>query len=332
MSNSLNCSSYFCLIPKRFLKEKKERTVQFLDIKTDYAFKKVFGSEESKNILLSFLNSLIEFEDGSIIEDLTIVDPYQIPLIQGMKDTYVDVKAVLSNKRRVIIEMQVLNVEGFEKRVLYNAAKLYSSQLKKGNSFTTLEPIIALTITDFMMFSDIKEVITYFVLKEKERLIKYSDDIELIFVELPKFTKDENQLENITDKWIYFVKNAGNLEYIPKTLQEDREIRKAFDIANTAGMSEEELEAQWKRHDFIFLLKGSIEYAYKKGKEEGRKELRDEGKLEGLIEGISFALEVKFGDEGIKLAERLKEIKEIDRLEEIKEDIKKLSRIDELQL
>lgn len=66
--------------------------MKFLDVKTDFAFKKVFGSEGSKDILMSFLNSLVLFPEGEIITDLTIVDPYQIPLIKGMKDTYVDVK------------------------------------------------------------------------------------------------------------------------------------------------------------------------------------------------------------------------------------------------
>ena len=65
--------------------------MQFLDVKTDFAFKKVFGSEQSKQILIDFLNAIIDFEDESKIIDLTIVDPYKIPLIKRMKDSYVDV-------------------------------------------------------------------------------------------------------------------------------------------------------------------------------------------------------------------------------------------------
>ncbi|MEW6621349.1 MAG: Rpn family recombination-promoting nuclease/putative transposase, partial [bacterium] len=109
--------------------------MQFLDVKTDFAFKKVFGSKQSKDILINFINSVVKFKDGSIIEDLTIVDPYQIPLLKGMKDTYVDVKAMLSDGSGVIIEMQILNYEGLEKRILYNAAKAYSTQLLCGDEF-----------------------------------------------------------------------------------------------------------------------------------------------------------------------------------------------------
>ncbi len=101
--------------------------MKFLDMKTDFAFKKVFGSEDSKDLLIDFLNSVIIFENEQKIQSLIIVDPYNIPMLKGMKDTYVDVKAELDNKSHVIIEMQVLNHEGFEKRILYNAAKKYSA-------------------------------------------------------------------------------------------------------------------------------------------------------------------------------------------------------------
>jgi len=118
--------------------------MNFLDVKTDYAFKKVFGSENSKEILISFLNAIIYDDSKNKIKDLTIVDPYNIPMIKGVKDTLVDVKAILDDDTKVIIEMQVLNHSGFEKRVLYNAAKNYSIQLDKSEAYHLLNPVIAL--------------------------------------------------------------------------------------------------------------------------------------------------------------------------------------------
>ncbi len=226
--------------------------MKFLDVRTDFAFKKVFGSEESKDILLSFLNAMIRFDDGSTITDLAIVDPYQIPLLKGMKETYVDVKAVLSSGQKVIIEMQVLNVEGFEKRVLYNAAKAYAVQLDSGLPYPMLEPVIALTITDFKMFPDFEKVISYFRLLEKETLIEYNGDIELIFIELPKFDKGEADLATIVDKWIFFVKNAGSLAYIPQALAAEPSIERAFQMANTAGLTPDEYDMQIKRTMYLY--------------------------------------------------------------------------------
>ena len=166
----------------------------FINPKIDFAFKKIFGSEDSKDILISFLNALI-YEARPVIQDLEILDPYLAPKIRGIKDTYLDIKAKIidsetGEEQTVIIEMQVLNLQGFEKRILYNAAKSYSIQLKKGQGYELLNPVIALTITDFVMFADLPNVTSRFVLKEKEFLIDYLiHDIELIFVELPKFKK-----------------------------------------------------------------------------------------------------------------------------------------------
>ena len=261
--------------------------MNFLDIKTDFAFKKVFGSEGSKDLLISFLNSVIEFDQQQTITDLTIVDPYSIPLLKGMKDTFVDVKAELSDNTRVIIEMQVLNHEGFEKRVLYNAAKNYSLQLKKGDAYHLLNPVIALTITDFILFKNSDELINRFKLLEKNHFIQYSDDIELIFIELPKFNKTEQELISIQDKWVYFIKNAGNLDYMPKNL--NQELEKAFSIANEANLSEEELELQHKKKDFIYIQKSSIEFATKTGMEQGLEKGLEQGEWQEKLKIIENA-------------------------------------------
>jgi len=246
--------------------------MQFLDVKTDYAFKKVFGSDTSKDILISFLNAIIYDKEKIKIKDLTIVDPYNIPMIKGLKDTFVDVKAILDDDTKVIIEMQILNHTGFEKRVLYNAAKNYSIQLNKSEDYHLLNPVIALTLVDFIMFEDNQNTINNFQLLEKEHLIKYNDDIELIFVELPKFQKELEQLKDIKDQWIYFVKNAGSLEYIPNNL--DDEIKKALQNANEANLSKDELEAQYKRKEFISIQKLALMKA------------KDDGISQGIEQGI----------------------------------------------
>jgi len=253
--------------------------MKFLDVKTDFAFKKVFGSEESKERLISFLNAVIKFEHHALIKDVTIVDPYNIPQLLGMKDTYVDVKAILDNNTKVIIEMQVLNHPGLEKRILYNAAKNYSTQLLEGEQYHLLNPIIALTIVDFIMFEDSDQVISNFKLIEKENFINYSDDLEMIFIELPKFTHELDELSNITEQWIYFIKNAGSLNYIPDNFPPA--INSAFETSNTALLTPEELELQYKKKEFISIQKSSLILARETGKAEGLAE----GKAEGLAEG-----------------------------------------------
>ena len=258
--------------------------MQFLDVKTDYAFKKVFGSDKSKARLIKFLNAILYTDNEIKIENLTIENPYNIPLIKGMKDTFVDVKARLNNNTIVIIEMQILNHNGFEKRVLYNAAKNYSIQLNKKEEYHLLNPVIALTIVDFTMFKDSQKYINRFKLLEKEKFISYSDDIELVFIELPKFQKKLTELQEIQDEWIYFIKNAGSLEYIPQSFNSD--IKDALECVNEANLTKKELEIQHKRKEFISIQKLAIMKANDDGFSKGRQEGIGEGLKQGIEQGI----------------------------------------------
>jgi predicted transposase/invertase (TIGR01784 family) len=253
----------------------------FINPKTDFAFKKIFGSEQSHDILISFLNGIL-YNGDPIIADLEILNPYQAPRIRGVKDTYLDVKALLATGQTVIIEMQVLNVEGFEKRILYNAAKAYSIQLGAGNKYAMLNPVIALTITDFEMFSEFDAVISRFVLKEKEFLVDYpSCDLELVFVELPKFKLDLAQLTSLTDKWMYFLQHTRELESIPETMGTVPEIRQAFEVANQANLSREELDELDHQLIFIQDQRGAIAFATKQGLKEGLEQGLEQGVEQG---------------------------------------------------
>ena len=225
--------------------------MRYISPKTDFAFKKIFGSAGSRGILRSFLNGVL-YEGQPRIASLEIVDPYSIPRLEGMKDSYLDVRAVLNDGQHVLIEMQVLNIPGLEKRVLYNAAKEYSNQLLKGSDYRLLNPVIALTLTDFIMFPELDgQVISRFVLKEKTTLISYPQgDVELVFVELPKFDKELDELKSLTDEWIYFVQRAAELHEVPATLGEVPEIEAAFEIAEAAHLTPEEdhaleLKTRW---------------------------------------------------------------------------------------
>ena len=129
--------------------------MRFFNPKTDYAFKKIFGSAASQDILISFLNAILALDGAEEINDVTILDPRLAPRIDGMKDTYLDVRVQDQRGRSYIVEMQVLNVEGFEKRILYNACKAYVKQLGKGDPYHLLTEVVAVTITDFIMFPEL---------------------------------------------------------------------------------------------------------------------------------------------------------------------------------
>jgi predicted transposase/invertase (TIGR01784 family) len=248
----------------------------FINPKTDFAFKKIFGSKKSTDILISFLDAILYNATNTIL-DLEILDPYQAPRIKGIKDSYLDVKATLADHTTVIIEMQVLNTLGFEKRVLYNAAKAFSIQLGVGEDYTLLNPVIALIITDFKMFEDTPKIISRYRLKETDEMTDYSDGIELVFVELPKFTKSLNELETLLDQWLYFLKSANQLETVPPQMEQVPALNHAFEVAKQSRLSKKELDLLEKREMFLHDNRNAILYAEQKGLQKGLQKGRQEG-------------------------------------------------------
>ena len=265
--------------------------MKFISPKTDFAFKKIFGSEQSHDVLISFLNAML-YDGQSRISQLEILNPYLAPRIRGVKDTYLDVKAKLDNGTSVIIEMQVLNIEGFEKRILYNAAKAYSIQLGIGQSYSQLNPVIALTITDFVMFPEINQLTSRFILKEKDFLIDYPIyDLELVFVELPKFGKAITDLESLADKWLYFLKHAIDLDVVPESMNLVPEIKQAFEFAREGNLSPEELDELQHQEFFIQDQHNAIVKALKQGLEQGKTEamLEMAGKLLDVLDDAAIS-------------------------------------------
>ncbi len=196
--------------------------------------------------------------------------------------------------------MQVLNIEGFNKRVIYYAAKVYVNQLKRGEISTDLEPVISLTIAYFTMFKEGEKIIIHFVLKEWDDSFVYPDrDLELFFVELPKFKKKLADLESIRDKWLDFMKHTNSLEIVPESMGVVPEINHAFTIANEVNLTPEELQQLENQERFILDRRGEIAFS----REEGKREGREEGKKEGKRELIISLLERLLGEFDIKRKE-----------------------------
>ena len=244
--------------------------MQFINPKTDYAFKRIFGSSESQDILKSFLNAILYQEEEKIVE-LTILNPYSPGTTFDLKDTYLDVKAKLNNNTIVLIEMQLNPKVAFDKRVLYNGAKMYANQLEIAANYSSLKPVIALTIVDFKFIEESKEIINYYVLKNKKTNKLYkNEDIELVFVELPKFKKELQELENLSDKWLYFLKHCSEFTEKPRKMEEIPTLNKALEIANRANLSIEELEDIQKRALWLADQENELLQAEEKGEKKGQ--------------------------------------------------------------
>ncbi|MEG4634069.1 Rpn family recombination-promoting nuclease/putative transposase [Microcoleus sp. AR_TQ3_B6] len=235
--------------------------MRFIDTKIDFAFKKIFGSSDSKDILINFLNAIL-YEGQPLIEDLEIIDSQPENPTLGIQETRLDVKATINGDRIALVEIQLINVPSFGNRVLYNAAKSYSQQLTGKDRYERLKTVISLKIADFEMFENQPEFMSRFVFQEKEHQFECPDtEIELVFIELPKFSKELAELETTADQWIYFIKNTRTLETVPETLSAVPEIQKAFRIAREDNFTQEELKELEKQELWIQDQQIAIEIA-----------------------------------------------------------------------
>jgi predicted transposase/invertase (TIGR01784 family) len=257
--------------------------MQFVDVKTDIAFKKVFGSEQHKEILIGFLNAVLDLQDDKAIREITLKNPWQPPDIPILKETILDIKAVDHRGIAFLVEMQVKDTPGFDKRALYYTAKAYTSQIKKGDDYPKLNQVIFIGILDFNSFAG-DNYLTRHLILNRETLKQELSDLEFNFIELRKFTKTEDELENIIEKWVYFIKNAGHLTMMPKNAEDIPELKEAYTQAAINAWSQEELEVYeyWQIRDSADRYK--IEEEYEKGIKTGIEKGIEKGKIEGKIE------------------------------------------------
>jgi predicted transposase/invertase (TIGR01784 family) len=215
--------------------------MKFVDIKNDIAFRKIFDNDKKKEILISFLNAVLHLEGDKRIKSITIANPFQMPILPNMKTSIIDVKARDFKGNTFIIEMQVADIIGMDKRLLYYTSKEYSQQIISGEKYTELNPVIFIGIFDFP-FTQGGAYFSHHAIcnvETKERVIK---DMDFYFIELPKFKKLAKDLTNITDKWIYFIKESENLDVIPDNIDDDG-LKEAYADANQNTWSQAELDA-----------------------------------------------------------------------------------------
>ncbi|KJR42348.1 transposase [Candidatus Magnetoovum chiemensis] len=274
--------------------------MRFADVKSDIAFKKVFANENRKEILISFINAVLGLEGDKKIADIIILNPYQAPKIASLKETTLDIRAKSKEGVTFIVEIQVQKKVGFAKRVLFYTGKAYVGQLEKGDDYPKLNQVIFIGITDFDVFEGDKYLTQHLILNTATH-IQELKGFEFNFIELTKFDKRENDLETIVDKWIYFIKNAGELKLMPKNA-DFMELKEAYETADTMLWTKEELDV----YDYWLMKeqdeRGAIEYSFLEGQRKGLLKGKEEGLTEGLLKGKEEGLTeglIKGKEEGL---------------------------------
>ena len=209
-------------------------TSKFLNPKNDVAFRRIFGTEKNKDILIHFINDILELKGQNRIKEVTFLSPVQIPEIIIKKESIVDVLCMDESGVQIIVEMQVSPSKGFEKRAQYYASKAYSRQLDKGRNskYENLKAVVFIAITDIVIFKDKVNYKSNHIILDTETYTNDLKDFSFTFIELPKFKiTDINLLTNIIEKWCYFFKNANETSEsdLEKIIGSDSVIKRAYE-------------------------------------------------------------------------------------------------------
>lgn len=212
--------------------------MKFVDPKVDIAFKKIFGDERRKHVLISFLNAVMNQD----IAEVEILNPYQVPKIPELKFTILDIKAKDRNGREFIVEMQANPYKYFDKRALHYVANAYVKQLKGGEDYKHLQPVYFIGVLNFDFFNS-EHYLSCHLIQNIETQEQEIRDFAFYFLELKKFFKNADELSTVLDKWTYFLKKIDEESDIPAALAIEPEIREAANTANQATWTAEELAA-----------------------------------------------------------------------------------------
>ena len=240
--------------------------------RVDFAFKKLFGSEENKDLLISLINAIVSEEDQ--VKDVQLKNPYNLVDYQAGKMSILDIKACDKAGRWYNIEMQISEDLNFDKRAIYYWAKLVTEQLSEGMMFRELKKTVSINILDFNFVPDQDEYHNlYKIINTRTgKDDKLHDMFELHYIELRKFRKDYNQLTQPLDRWLTFLTRAHELNKLqtPKSLANDKEIVKAIQAVDKM-FDEDERQVYEVRMQAIADTESKIASAEEKGEEKGRK-------------------------------------------------------------
>ncbi|HDR3651719.1 Rpn family recombination-promoting nuclease/putative transposase [Bacillus sp. SM-B1] len=274
---------------------------QLVNLRIDFAFKQLFGTNGSEDILIAFLNAMLQESLESPIASLQLEDPHLHREYTNDKLSILDISATLDTETKVNVEIQLNNNHDMMKRSLYYWGKLYTSQLQKGMPYSALRKTITINLLNFIMFLDHKEFHTKGTLWNTQQQKLLSDDIEIHIVEIPKLTEQwhEEKVNPWKDpfaRWLLLL-SANEDEHLTKLLEDiamnrdpilqkainkwermsqDSSFRQAYDAREKVLMD----EAAKFAHAETEGMKRGMEKGLEKGIEKGRKEGVQQGKIQ----------------------------------------------------
>jgi len=277
---------------------------KYLNPFTDYGFKRLFGEEPNKDLLLDFLNELLKDTEGEI-KEISYLPNERLPISKDERKAIFDLYCTNEKGEKFIVELQKTKQKYFKDRTLYYSTFPIQEQAIVGQNWTfELKNVYTIAILDFIFDHDLAEPDKYrydVKLSDIETNKVFYDKLTFIYFEMPKFNKTESQLVTKFDKWLFVLRNLNKLDRIPVELKEGIFL-KLFKTAEIAKLDSTEFKQYQESLNAYRDIKNSVDTAFEEGEIKGK---TDAAKA-GLRECIPIDLIIKITGLTKEEIERLK--------------------------
>ena len=265
-----------------------QNKTKFINLRTDFGFKKLFFEDPNKDLLIDFLNAL--FKGKKVILDLTYNKTEFLGDIISEGGAIFDLSCTGINGERFIIEVQRTRQDNFKKRALFYTSRLISSQAPLGSRALwnyNIDEVYLVALLDGFNLEPVEDNVYMhdICLCNRETGEIFYEGLGYIYIELLKFVKEESELETNLDRWLYVLKNMNDLQKIPVFLRKTI-FERVFKIATYSNLTKEEkmnydsdLKKRWDNYS-------ALETATREGMEKGMEKGREEGMERGMEKGI----------------------------------------------
>ncbi|NBC05870.1 MAG: Rpn family recombination-promoting nuclease/putative transposase [Bacteroidetes bacterium] len=245
-------------------------TGRYINPLTGFGFKKLFGTEPNKDLLIDFLNQILP--ERHQIKDLNYSRNEQLGQVELDRKAIFDLYCIGESGERFIVEVQKAKQNYFKDRSIYYSSFPIQEQAKKGDWDFKQEPVYTVGILDFI-FDDHKneDELLHLIALKNQRCEVFYDKLKFIYIELPKFKKTQEELEDHFEKWLYVFRHLSELQDRPQQLQ-DRIFQKLFEAAEIAKFTIEEREAYEESLKYYRDIKNVVDTSREEGFEEGIEE------------------------------------------------------------
>lgn len=263
---------------------------RYINLLTDFGFKRLFGTEPNKALLIDFLNVVLP--EKHRVKDLSYRNSENVGNTPVDRRAIVDINCESESGEQLIIELQKAQQNYFKDWIIYHSIFPIQEQAKQGEWDYKFSPVYVISLLDFV-FDDHPydpSILHRLELQDQDGKVFY-DKLQFIYLELPKFRKSVDQLSDHFEKWLFLLKHLSDLEDRPQALQEGI-FSRLFDVAELANFSSEERDAYENSLKYYRDLKNVVDTSRDEGREEGREEGRQEERLVLLQRQRSFILDL----------------------------------------